>query len=909
MILHRPSLRNAKSLSNFPNAFHSAALTVESETRSVPPNPSNSHNAHNLFDEITQRDISYYNHLLFSYSRDNLNQEALKLYSFINRTGVPIDGSTLSSILKVSATLHNHALFGKQIHSHCVKNGLFEDVSVGTSLVDMYIKNENLTDGKKVFDEIEEKNVVTYTSLLAGYAHKGMINNVLEVFSTMRFEGIEPNPFTFASVLGALADERAMRAGAQLHGMAVKNGLDSSRVVGNSLVSLYSKSGLTKEAKIVFDVTDCKDSVSWNGMISGLVANGLGPDALGSFYKMRLAGVNFTETTFATVVKLCSDLRELGLAKQIHCHVIKTGFGFFDNIRTALMVCYMKNREMDDAIGIFSVVTDQSVVTWTAMIGGYLRNGKKAEAVEMFIKMRKNGVKPNHYTYSTVLSAFRSDSFFQVHADIIKNNYESSSSVGTALLNAYIKIGKLNDALNVFNRLDEKDIVAWSAMLVGYAQDEDIERAVIFFNQLVKEGVEPNEFTFSSIINACASSSAGAEQGKLFHACSIKSGYNDFMIVSSALLTMYAKKGDIGSANRIFESQSVRDLVSWNSMISGYAQHGYGEKALKVFDEMLKRKLETDEITFIGVLSACTHAGFVNEGEKYYNMMVNDLRISPTMEIYSCMVDLYSRAGMLDRAMGVITEMPFPAGTTIWRTLLAACRVHRNLELGKFAAEKLISCQPNDSAAYVLLANLYAVSGNWRERSSVRKLMDERRVKKETGYSWIGVRNKTYAFVAGDVSHSFSDWIYAKLGELSVRLRDEGYRPDTSYVLHDIEEEQKEAMLGRHSERLAIAFGLISIPKGVPIRVIKNLRVCGDCHTVIKMISKIEGREIVVRDSNRLDDAGVAHEGWVLMAANVWHDMEVTEIMLLKAKGEKMPGSNYRKIALVDDQSKMKRSM
>ncbi|KAL3625292.1 hypothetical protein CASFOL_030746 [Castilleja foliolosa] len=854
MILHRPSLRKAKSLTLFPNAFqsyHSATLTVESKTHTVHTNPSHSHNAHNVFDEIPQRDISYYNHLLFSYSRDNLNQEALKLYSSINRTGTPIDASTISCILKVSATSHDHALFGKQIHSNCLKNGLFEDVSVGTSLVDMYIKNENLSDGKKVFDEIGDKNVVTYTSLLAGYAHKGMIENVLEVFGTMRLEGIEPNPFTFASVLGALAEERDVKVGAQLHSMAIKNGLDSTRVIGNSLVSLYLKSGLTKEAKNVFDVTEYKDSVSWNGMISGLVGNGLGSEALGTFYKMRLEGVNFTETTFVTVLKLCSDLRELGLAKQVHGHIIKNGFGNFANIRTALMVCYMKNREMDDAIGIFSVAKDQSVVTWTGMICGYLRNGTVAEAVELFIKMRKNGVKPNHYTYSTVLSAFRSDSFLQVHADIIKNNYESSSSVGTALLDTYIKMGKLNDASKVFNQIDEKDIIAWSAMLVGYAQDEDIERAVTFFNQLVKKGVEPNEFTFSSIINACASSSAGAEQGKLFHACLIKSGYNNFMIVSSALLTMYSKKGDIGSANRMFESQSERDLVSWNSMISGYAQHGYVEKALKVFNEMLERTLQMDEITFIGVISACTHAGFVNEGEKYYNMMVSDLGISPTMEIYSCMVDLYSRAGMLDRAMGVITEMPFPAGATVWRTLLAASRVHRNLELGKFAAEKLILCQPNDSSAYVLLANLYAVSGDWQERSKVRKLMEERRVKKETGYSWIGVRNKTYAFVAGDVSHDFSDRVYAKLGELSVRLRDEGYKADTSYVLHDIEEEQKEAMLGRHSERLAIAFGLISIPKGLPIRVIKNLRVCGDCHTVIKMISKIEGREIVVRDSNR----------------------------------------------------------
>ncbi|KAK6163577.1 hypothetical protein DH2020_000441 [Rehmannia glutinosa] len=712
MILHRPSLRSVKSLSNFSFAFQAfhfsdcTAVALDSETHNGPFKFSHFHSAHNMFDKVQQRDISYYNHLLFGYSRDGLNQEALKIYAFINRAGVLVDGCSLSCILKVSASLYNHA-FGKQIHCQCVKNGFFEDVSVGTSLVDMYVKNENLDDGKRVFNEIRDKNVVTWTTLLSGYAQKGMTQKVIE-------------------------DERAVEAGAQVQSMVIKNGLDSTRVVGNTLVSLYSNSGMTREAKDVFEGTECRDAVSWNGMIAGLITNGLDLDALELFYRMRLAGVKFTETTFTTVVKLCANLKELGFARQIHSQVVKSGFGCFNNIRTALMVCYMKGREMDDAIKMLSVMdTVQSVVSWTAMIGGYLQNNRTVEAIEMFLQMRREDVKPNHYTYSTILAALPTNSLFQVHADIIKTNYNNSPSVGTALLDAYIKIGKSNDAAKVFKQIEEKDVVAWSAMLVGYAQEEDIEGAVNFFAQLAKEGVEPNEFTFSSIINACATSSAAAEQGKLFHACSIKYGYNNALMVSSALVTMYAKKGDIESANEVFKRQQERDIVSWNSMISGYAQHGYAEKALKVFKEMQKRNLEMDEITFIGVISACTHAGLVNEGEVYFDMMVSNLHISPTMEIYSCMVDLYSRAGMLDKAMALINGMPFPAGATVWRTLLAACRVHRNLELGKLAAEKLISCQPQDSAAYVLLANLYAASGHWRDRSKVRKLMDEKKLKRK----------------------------------------------------------------------------------------------------------------------------------------------------------------------------------
>lgn len=857
MIIHRPASRNLKPLSNFYNMFqsfdflHTSSAVVGSETYGVPSGSSHFQNAQNPFDEFQQRDVSYYNHLLFEYSRVGLSQEALRIYAFMNGAGVLVDASSLSCILKVSTSLRDYT-FGRQLHCQCVKKGFFEDVSVGTSLVDMHVKNGSLDDGKRVFDEIRVKNVVTWTTLLMGYAIKRMIRKAIEVLSLMKSEDVDPNPFTFATVLGALADEGAVEVGAQLHCMTVKNGFDSTREVGNALVSLYSKSGMTREARYVFNGTECRDAVSWNGMIAGLTLNGFELDALELLHGMRLAGIRFTETTIATVLKLCANIKELVFARQIHCQVVKVGFGCLDNIRTALMVCYMKGCEMDDAMKMFSQMdTVRSVVSWTAIIGGYLKNGRTLEAIDLFLQMRREAVRPNHYTYSTILAALPTNSLFQMHAEIIKTNYENSPSVGTALLDTYIKMGKTDDAAKVFKQIEEKDIVAWSAMLVAYAQKDDTEGAVNFFGQLTKEGVRPNEFTFSTIINACATQSASTDQGKQFHASSIKSGYNNTLVVSSALVTMYAKKGDIESANEVFKRQQERDLVSWNSMISGYAQHGYGKKALSVFKEMKNRNLEMDVITFIGVISACTHTGLVNEGEVYFNMMVNNPHISPTMEIYSCMVDLYSRAGILDKAMALIDGMPFPAGATVWRTLLAACRVHRNLELGKIAAEKLISCQPQDSAAYVLLANLYAATGNWPDRAKVRKLMDERKVKKETGYSWIEVKNNTYSFVAGDVSHPLSDQIYRKLGELSIRLRDAGYQPDTNYVLHDIEEEQKEAILSRHSERLAIAFGLISLSPGIPIRIIKNLRVCGDCHTVIKLISKIEGREIVVRDSNR----------------------------------------------------------
>nr|KJB09049.1 hypothetical protein B456_001G121300 [Gossypium raimondii] len=755
-----------------------------------------------LFEKSPQPDLALCNGLLFDYSRNNNNKEALNLFLGIHSFGLPVDGSTLSCVLKVCGCLFN-VIAGRQVHCQCLKLGLLEDVSVGTSLLDMYMKTENVEDGRRVFDHMRERNVVSWTSLLGGYAQNGMNEEVLELFLIMQMEGIKPNPYTFAAVLGALASEGMVEKGVQVHCLIVKLGFKTVTFVSNSLISMYLRSGMGKDARLVFDGMATKNAVTWNCMISGFVTNGLDFAALETFYDMRLAGVKFTEMTFIPLIKLCANRKELGFARQLHCRVLKDGFNFDPKIKTALMVTYSKCSEINDAFKLFSTMHEaQNVVSWTAMISGH----------------QQNGVKPNDFTYSTILTAQPAVSPFQIHAQAIKANYEKSPSVGTAILDAYVKLGNIEEAAKAFEQIDERDIVAWSAMLAGYAQIGDSEGATNIFMQLVKEGIKPNEFTFSSVINACASPTAPFEQGKQFHAWSIKSKLSDALCVCSALITMYAKRGNIDNAYQVFRRQQERDLASWNSMISGYAQHGHAKKALEIFEEMRRENMEMDDITFIGVISACSHAGLVDEGEKYFNVMIEKHRISPTMQLYSCMVDLYSRAGMLDKAMDIINTMPFPAGATVWRTLLAASRVHRHLELGKLAAEQLISLQPQDSAAYVLLSNIYAAAGNWHERRNVRKLMDQRKVKKEAGYSWI---------------------------------EDMGYQPDTDHVLQDIADEDKETILSQHSERLAIAFGLIATPPGTALQIVKNLRVCGDCHTVIKLISLIEGRDIVVRDTNR----------------------------------------------------------
>ena len=810
--------------------------------------------ARKAFDEISSRDaVAGSDRALFDYARRGLTCQALDQFLDVHRrNGGRVGAATLSSVLKVCSSVPDRAL-GEQLHGLCAKCGHdLGDVSVGTSLVDMYMKCRCVEDGRKAFEGMPERNVATWTSLLNGYMQAGAHLDVMALFFRMRTEGVWPNQFTFASVFSMVASQGAADLGRCVHAQSIKFGCCSTVLVCNSLMNMYAKCGLVEQAKAVFCGMEIRDVVSWNILMAGLLLNRRELEALQLFLDSRSSIAKLTQPTYSTVIKLCANLKQLGLAQQLHSSVLKRGFHSYGNVLTALMDAYSKCGELDNALNIFSSMPEsQNVVSWTAMIYGCIQNGDIPLAAVHFSRMREDGVAPNEFTYSTMLTASVASLPPQIHAQVIKTNYQSSTTVGTALLHSYSKLCSTEEALSIFEMINQKDVVTWSAMLTCYARAGDCDGATNVFIKMSMHGVEPNEFTISSVIDACASPTASVDLGKQFHAISIKHRCQDAICVSSALISMYARKGSIESAQSVFERQTDRDLVSWNSMMSGYAQHGYSQKALDIFWQMEVEGIEMDGVTFLAVIMGCAHAGLVEEGRQHFDSMIRDYGITPTMDHYTCMVDLYSRAGKLDETMNLIGGMPFPAGPMVWRTLLGACRVHKNVELGKLAAEKLLSFEPLDSATYVLLSNIYSAAGKWKEKDAVRKLMDTRKVKKEAGCSWIQIKNKVHSFIASDKSHALSEQIYAKLKAITARLKKEGYCPDTSFVLHEMAEEQKEAMLAMHSERLALAFGLIATPPGTPLQIVKNLRVCGDCHTVMKMISVIEDRKIVMRDCSR----------------------------------------------------------
>lgn len=387
-------------------------------------------------------------------------------------------------------------------------------------------------------------------------------------------------------------------------------------------------------------------------------------------------------------------------------------------------------------------------------------------------------------------------------------------------------------------------------MIMGYVDEGYDEEALELAFQMQRSGIEPNDYTFASILIACSNISV-LEKGKQVHALIIKAGFESHISVKSGLVTMYSKCGSIEDARQTFDSLDKGDVVSWTAIIAAYAQHGPGIEALKLFGQMQQQGVKPDHVTLIGLLSACSNAGLVDEGWHYFNSMDKDHGIEPTVEHYACIVDLFGRAGRLDEAEDFINKMPLKPDAVVWGALLGACKVHGNIELGKRVSECLLELEPQCVGTHILLANIYAADGRWVDAVNVRQIMKDKGLRKQPGRSWIEVQNTVHTFVADDKSHPQSREIYAMLDRLLEQIEEAGFVPDTNCVLHDVEEEQKEYIVSHHSEKLAIAFGLISTPPGTSIRISKNLRICADCHTATKLISKIVEREIVTRDANR----------------------------------------------------------
>ncbi|XP_010275204.1 PREDICTED: pentatricopeptide repeat-containing protein At3g49710 [Nelumbo nucifera] len=627
----------------------------------------------------------------------------------------------------------------------------------------------------------------------------------------------------------------------------------------NAIISAYAKESQPHIARQLFDQIPQRDIVSYNTLISAYADCGDTTLALDLFSEMRKMNTEIDGFTLSAVITACCD--DMFAICQIHSLAVVGSFDSYVSVNNALVTYYSKNGHLDEAQKIFDgmgLIKDE--VSWNCMIVAYGQHREGSKALGLFQEMVRRGVNVDMYTLASVLTAFTCtgdiSGGLQFHAQLIKTGYHQNSHVGSGLIDLYSKCNHgILDFRKVFEEITAPDLVLWNTMISGYSQkEESSEEAIDCFRWMLRFGYHPDDCSFVCVISACSNMSSPS-QGKQMHSLALKSDIPTNRIsVNNALIAMYSKCGNLKDARRLFEQMPDHNSVSFNSMIAGYSQHGLSIESLHLFHQMLELEIAPTSITFISVLSACAHTGKVDEGWNYFNMMNDKFGIKPQAEHYSCIIDLLGRAGKLDEAVKLIETMPFDPGSIGWAALLGACRTHRNMELGAKAAEQFLLLEPSNAAPYVMLSNIYADAGRWDEVATIRKLMRERAVKKKPGCSWIEVNKLIHTFFAEDGSHPRIKEIYGFLEEMSKKMKQAGYVPDMRWALvkDDVTGgEEKEVMLGHHSEKLAIAFGLISTPDGEPILVMKNLRICGDCHNAIKFISAITDREITVRDAHR----------------------------------------------------------
>eukprot|EP01018_Ginkgo_biloba_P018849 Gb_21580 [translate_table: standard] len=740
----------------------------------------------------------------------------------------------------------------QQLHVHMLKSGLHENIKIVTSLISKYTLCGSMANARLLFDNHCQRDVFLWNTMIDGYVRNGLWEDALVLYYQMQTADIQPGKYTFPFVLKACAGLSSLQLGMDIHDDIVRTGLESDIFVGTSLVAMYAKCGSIELARQVFDNMSTRNVVSWNAMIAGYAQIGHVNETLTLFHQMQLLHTNPNSVTMCSVLRTCVQVSALQLGRQMHGYIISTGFESNVFVGTALIDMYAKCGSLECARKAFDKMSTKDVVAWNTMIAVYEQNGHANEALILFNEMQRQDIKPDLVTMASTLTVCAHLSALQhgkvIHGYIIKSGF-NSDVVDTALIHMYTKCGHIDFAHQLFDTMPSRDVVSWSAMIAGYAQNGHASEALALFNKMQLQDIKPDLVTVVSILPACAHLAA-LQQGKRIHSFVLRHGFESDVVVATALIDMYAKCGSIEIARQLFDKISERNVVLWNAMIAGYGMHGHGKDALEMFSQMQQIGMVPDHITFIGVLSACSHAGLVDEGWQYFDSMSRDYCITPKAEHYACLVDLLGRAGHLDEAHDFIKRMPLEADAVVWGALLGACRIHCNTKLGEHVAERLFILEPQNAGRYVLLSNIYAAAGRWVDVARVRTMMKERGLKKEPGCSLIEVNNTVHAFHVGDRSHPQSEKIYAMLATLAGLLKEAGYVPNKNFVLHDVEEEVKEWMLCSHSEKLAIAFGLINTSTGTPIRIVKNLRICDDCHSATKFISKIVRREIIVRDAN-----------------------------------------------------------
>ncbi|CAL5363359.1 unnamed protein product [Camellia sinensis] len=684
-----------------------------------------------------------------------------------------------------------------------------QSIIISTRVVNLYANLGDVPYSRCTFNQIPKKDAYTWNSMLSSYVRSTHFHEAVNCLYKMLMKSeVRPDFYSFPPVLkacGNLFDGKKIHAGFLnwvLNGMSLWLLLWWICIVTLAILLLLHK---------VFSDMPFRDRGSWNAMISGFCQNGKASEALGVLDEMRFDGMKMDCVTVSTILPACAQMDDILHGMLIHLYIIKHGLEFDVFMSNALINMYAKFGNIWQAQKVFNQMFVRDLVSWNSIIAAYEQNTHPDTALKFYGEMQSNGIQPDVLTLVSLVSSVAQS--------------RDCRNVGNAVVDLYAKLGIIDSAYRVFEEIRLKDVVSWNMMITGYGQNGLASEAIeVLCTMEACEDVTPNQGTWVSVLPAYSHLGA-LKLGMRTHWCILKASLHLDVYVGTCLIDLCGKCGRLDDAMSLFYEVPRMSSVLWNAIISCHGIHGRGETSMQLFQAMQDEGVKPDHVTFVSLLSSCSHSGLVGQGQWCFRVMQDEYGIEPSLKYYGCTVDLLGRAGYLEKAFSFVKNMPLRPDASVWGALLGACRIHGNIELGKFASDCLFEVDSENVGCYVLLSNIYANVGKWEGVDEVRSLAGDH-----------GLKNT---------------WIYKELEVLTAKIKSIGYILDNNFVLQDVEEDEKEYILVSHSERLAIVYGIISTPPTSPIRIFKNLSVCGNCHNVTKFISKITEREIIVRDSNR----------------------------------------------------------
>ncbi|KAK1398436.1 Pentatricopeptide repeat-containing protein [Heracleum sosnowskyi] len=797
--------------------------------------------ARHLFDEMPQRDVVSWTGMLSAYSKCKNHEEALRLFDLMRINGHYPNEFTLSSVLRSCSSLGRFSL-GSQLQSYMIKNGFDTNGILASSLIDLYSKCGLTKEAYELFKNIKNADTLLWTTIISAYIQAQKWKRGLQLYGDMIRDGAVPNEYTFVKLLAA-SSFLGLYYGKLVHAQVIVWGVKTALVLKTALVDMYCKCEEMDYALKVSKQTHERDVFLWTSIISGFIRKMDFSKAFDAFTEMLCSDIVPTNYTYSGILNACSSILGLELGQQIHARVLMAGLENDVSVGNALVDMYMKcSYTVANALGVFKEISSPNVISWTSLVAGLAEHGFQEESLKAFEEMISVGVQPNSFTLSSILWIFSSvnsrSRTRELHGYIIKKNADQDIVVGNALVDAYAGLGMVNDAQRVIKMMAKRDVITYTGLATRINQIGCHETALSIISDMLDDNIKMDGYSLSTFLSASASLGA-MEPGKQLHCASLKSGLDSWISVSNGIVDLYGKCGCTDDAVRAFWEINHPDVASWNCLIFALASNGHISPSLSAFEDMLLAGVRPDAITFLLLLFACSHGGLVDLGLDHFQYMKERHNIEPQLDHYVCKVDLLGRAGRLVEAVGVIESMPFQPNALIYKTLLCGCRLHGNIPLGEDMARRSLELEPSDPTIYVLLANMYEDFGQPELGDKTRRLMKENGLRKTPGQSWMELQNKMHLFSAGDKMHPQINEIHEKLHFVINEIKIMGYPYEANETTM------------YHSEKLAVIFGLLNAPSNAPIRIIKNIRICKDCHDFMVNLTLLVQREIIVRDGNR----------------------------------------------------------